>query len=194
LILIAGLASIPGCRQILGFDDVSIVDLSGDAASDGTPVICPATYDVVLDGSTSRYRIITSPAVFRTHHATCNQDLPGATHLVALETAGEVNALGARLATDTATYYVGAVQAPNQAATDVAWSVFTGGPLPSGLWSSGQPDDSPNPGENNEDNLAAIDSTHLLLDAGGTLFYGAVCECDGKAIDPAVASLIPSFP
>jgi len=37
----------------------------------------------------------------------------------------------------------------------------------------------------------AQDSAGNIADVSGSLGYGALCECDGKAIDPNVAPFIP---
>ena len=67
-----------------------------------------------------------------------------------------------------------------------AWSAHS---WPVSIWQSIPNDD--NPGENNEENLGALNTTDLMHDVTGDLPYAAVCECDGRAIDPIVASYIP---
>ena len=189
-----------GCGFAPTVSGATIVDAPA-ADDDAAPTIdvptalCPASYVVTIAASPTRYRVITTGADFNTHHASCNADAPGATHLASFETSAEAMAIqtvlqGVTPPAPADQYYIGAVQEPDQATTDAAWFVFTGAPLPAGLWAPTQPNDD-NPGENNEENLGAINAVDLLHDTTGDILYGAVCECDGQAIDPTVQSYIP---
>jgi len=128
------------------------------------------------------------------HHATCNSDLAGATHLASLDTAAEITELKgaviARAVTPITNHYVGVVQQRDQADLTAGWLVFGGGPLPAMMWSAGQPNDDPAP-ESNDENLGALNLADLLNDTTGDVSYPAICECDGVPIAPTVAGLIP---
>jgi hypothetical protein len=184
------LVVLAGCSFRHGVDQPSPPD-AGDIA-----LQCPSTYDVSIAGSTSRYRIITTEGVFSTLYSACNADLPGSTHLVAFETADEIDAIQAALGTHSpqaasGEYFVGAVQKASQSAPDAGWLVFTGGALPTGCWAPNEPDDS-GTNETNQENLGGISMTDEMHDTNGVIVHGGVCECDGHGVDPAVAALIPA--
>jgi hypothetical protein len=162
-----------------------------------TQLQCPSTYDVTVAASTTHYRVIVAGGDFPTQHADCNDDLPGATHLASPETSDEVFALQAYVAAlsvpaPSSQYYVGVVQQPNSPTADANWFVFTGAAMPTAtnLWGPGQPGDDV-AGENNEENLGAINSADAMHDVTGNFVYGAICECDGLPIDPTIATYIP---
>lgn len=174
-------------------DDVTIGSTADAEIDTVMPVACPASYTLTLASTTTKYRVISTPAAFAPLHAECNGDQPGRTHLASFETATEamqmrdaIVALGNPGGTQ---FYVGAVQKPNQTTTTAGWYVFTGGALDPGLWVSTPNDD--NAGENNEENLGALNTSDLMHDVTGDLAYPAICECDGLAIDPVVAGYIP---
>lgn len=159
----------------------------------GQPVTCPPSYDVTIPSSTSSYRVIDTDGDFVTQRAACSADVPGATHLASLDTAAEIIELRDMLvarAIRTGNHYVGVAQQPNQATTTDGWFTFNGGALPMNMWSAGQPNDDL-AGENNEENLAAINTNDRLNDATGDFAYPAVCECDGVPLDPTVATYLP---
>jgi hypothetical protein len=136
----------------------------------------------------SRYRVIATPTTFAAQHAACNADGPGA-HLASFETADEIYELQrALLVVGAGQYYVGAVQKPNSTSETQGWYVFTGGPLPEAMWGSSNDDHA---GEDNEENLACLNTADLFHDVTGDVPYAAVCECDGRPIDPVVAGYIP---
>jgi hypothetical protein len=184
-----GTASTAGDASAGTDADTSLADASPDGSPDAPLVTCPPAYTLQLDNSTSRYRVIATAAVFATQHADCNNDQTDRTHLASPETAAEIADLRTALfALAAGQYYVGAVQQPNQATPTDGWFVFTGGGLPPGMFGNSNDDQ---PGENNEENLAALNTTDLFHDATGDVAYAAVCECDGLPIDPTVAGFIP---
>jgi hypothetical protein len=180
-----------------GGDEGSDASDGGGDTSDALTALCPIGYDVAI--GTSRYRIINTNAVFRVQHDACRTDTPGTPHLVALDSVAEMNALMPILLmqnpqADLGSYFVGGVQMTNQATPAAGWLLITGEPLPAGLWDipSAQPDDQGGAaGEDNYQNIAALHSADTLHDHIGSTPSGAVCECDGKAIDPTAAALIP---
>jgi hypothetical protein len=151
---------------------------------------CPVAYDLSFGQVPgSRFRYIQTSAPFATHHADCNDDRPGWTHLVAMNTVEEAQAIGAL---NMPSYsYVGAAQAPNQTLTHTGWRLFIGGVAGTG-WSpvGTQPDDSDG-AEDADETLAVVASTGNMHDVSGQTSYRAVCECDGLPIDPVVATYIP---
>jgi hypothetical protein len=170
-------------------------DVAIDASDGSLPAACPPDYLVTISATTTRYKIVTTSGTFAAQLAACKADSPALAHLASLETPGEITGLQAVLAATTppapsSQYYVGAVQQPGQAQVDTGWYVFSGAPLPTGQWANGQPNDD-NPGENDEENVGALNAVDLMHDATGDVVYGAVCECDGHVIDPTVASYLP---
>jgi uncharacterized Zn-binding protein involved in type VI secretion len=154
------------------------------------PANCPIGYsnNTVTASPSSRYRIVGQPAVFGTQQTICAGDHPGWTHLVVLDTQLEATQIETALAGNA--YYVGAIQPPNQQSPDVGWLQFTGEAVPADMWQINQPNDNGDV-ENNEQNFVAADnSTGLLNDVSGTYSYLAVCECDGKPIAPAVITAL----
>jgi hypothetical protein len=154
-----------------------------------TVVDCPLTYDLVT--SHSKYRVIATVQPFNLQHLACIADDRTNTHLASLETEAEMLALRDALApraADLVQYFIGAVQQPNSPLTTDNWFVFSGGPLPPGHFGSSNDD---NPGENNEENLGSLSTVDLIHDVTGDIGYPAVCECDGRPIDPTVASYLP---
>lgn len=163
------------------------------AASDAGPTTsCPETYTVTLPSTGSRYRVTASVGLPADHQAQCAQDLPGATHLVVLDTFTEMNELDAVLQASPAPprdrYYVGAIQRAAQSTLDAGWLLYTGEPVPPELWSTGEPDDL----DDVEDGLEsdAVMALGRLVDVSGTSEYGAVCECDGRMLAPEVSALL----
>ena len=171
------------------------IDAMIDAAPDAFVLACPIDYTIAVTGSTSRYRISSTNASFAQHHASCNDDLPGATHLAVFDSLTELDQITSRLTQVTQPndnrFYVGAVQMTNQATLSAGWLHFTGGAVPATMWQNGQPDDNGDSESDHDQQLAALDSGQRLNDVSGSIQYGAVCECDGKMIDPTAASHIP---
>jgi hypothetical protein len=150
--------------------------------------MCPADYLLTVGSSPgSRYRFIGTGTTFATHHADCNDDHNGWTHLVAIDDAAEADAIG--LFNFTNYSYVGAVQQPGQTELDGNWFIFTGGPV-TAPWADNQPNDANNI-EDGRESLMVIEGDGRLHDVRGLSDYEAVCECDGRPVDPTVATYIP---
>ncbi|HEY5926271.1 MAG TPA: C-type lectin domain-containing protein, partial [Kofleriaceae bacterium] len=142
---------------------VETYDASSDGAVDAetvadapiSGVVCPSSYSTMTTmTSGSRYRVIATPTSFANHHAACNADKPGSTHLASIETEAEMFAVQAALLAIAADqYYIGAVQKPSQATTTAGWFAFTGVSLPAGHFGNANDDD---PGEDNQENLGSI--------------------------------------
>jgi hypothetical protein len=155
------------------------------------PTMCPTGYsnNTVTASPNSRYRVINQGAGFTTHYTTCMNDHPGWTHLVVLDTMMEAMQIHAALSGNS--YYVGAVQPPDQATVGTGWLQLTGEAVPTDLWQESQPNDNGDNNENNEQNLTAVDdSSGLMNDVSGSFQYLGVCECDGKPIAPAAQAAI----
>lgn len=201
-----------GCGRF-GFDPLH--DLSGTSSNDGhltdggvdpdgigdnmdgppggvdAPVMgsC-ASYSAIAGGqSGSTYRVITSAATFWAHHADCNDDNPGSTHLVALETATEGDAVIA--IAGGVSFYAGAVQSAGQADPTDGWRWFTGGPMMFG-WAANEGSDGADDVEDGEEQLFMVAPTRHAIDVTGTAPARAVCECDGRAISGSI--VIPPEP
>lgn len=153
---------------------------------------CPSAYAIV--GQTSRYRVISEGQKAWEHSDDCNDDLPGATHLVALDTDAEVAAIqsvvedSGNLNNNKA--WVGGVQPRMQVAVGLGWLSVTGGPMITTAWEG----DEPNDGGGNEDsgeNFVGYERGRTgLIDfpSGDTL--GGICECDGKPVDAVARAAI----
>lgn len=177
------------------------VDAAIDAAIDAPAVFnpatdCPASYLLALSGQTSRYRILTTSQPVSVHGTDCNDDLPGATHLVALDDAAELTAVmirvnaTANLPGGQGCAYVGGVQLRTQATDLAGWLSITGGPLLA-IWDPGEPNDGGDNVEDSAENFTMLERTRTsLIDVSGTGAFGAICECDGKPVDPAAAAAI----
>jgi hypothetical protein len=172
----------------------AMADAMVDAMADAPLAACPIDYTITVNGSTSRYRISSTNATFAQHHASCNDDLVGKTHLAVFDTLNELDQVTALLTQvvqpNGGRFYVGAVQMPNQLTTSAGWLQFTGGAVPSNMWGMGHPEDNDNSELEHDQQLAALDSGQRMNDVSGDVFYGSVCECDGKTIDPTVAPFI----
>ena len=196
----------PGCRQLFGIDDTSVAG-GGDAppgTADATiadaappdavqfsPEMCPVGYgDTIASVPGSRYRRNNNNVPFAMHHADCNDDAPGWTHLMVPDTLAE--SMTAAGWNPGRIKYVGVVQAPAQLALDAGWFRFSGEPNVI-EWDTFGNEPNDNDGvENGENQLAAILSQGDLFDVGGATDYSAICECDGRGIDPTVAAYIPT--
>jgi hypothetical protein len=209
LILAIGLA---GCQFSLrgtgsdGGGTGDATDATGDGAIDAfDSSVCPPAYTVAI--GSSRYALTATNRMAWTQSDLCNDDLPGSTHLVILETVGEAMQLMAELRLlptqpVASRYWVGAVQDPLAAAVDAGWSTFAGQPLDPALWSNFgvnliEPDDNGDLIENRAEQLAVIDLTvtvGYLVDLSGLGNSGAVCECDGRAIAPLAQAHIDADP
>lgn len=154
------------------------------------PALCPSGYDNNgIDASPqSRYRLISATAPVATQNADCNDDYPGWTHLVVLDSSTEGQQLRDNLTSSP--FYVGAVQDRNQSRTYRGWHQFTGGSVPM-IWQNFQPNDGDN-FENNRENFAAADSSFNghLNDVRGDSNLQAICECDGNPIPADIAATI----
>lgn len=197
--LVVLLAAIAGCGFEHGQLDGVGVDANGGVdASDAeidtvVPVACLETYTITVPSTTTKYRVIETAASFTTQHQACNADQPDQTHLASPETATEATELRDAIVSlgnvGGSQFYIGAVQKPDSGSVTADWYVFTGAALDGALWVSTPNDD--NPGENNEENLGALNTGDLMHDVTGDLPYPAICECDGLPIDPTVAGFIP---
>ncbi len=153
---------------------------------------CPSTYQIV--GQTSRYRVISEGRKAWEHSDDCNDDLSGATHLVALDSDEEVVAIQAvvqntgNLSNNKA--WVGGVQPQMQVAPGLGWLSVTGGSMITTAWAGNEPND----GGGNEDsgeNFVGYERGRTgLIDFPSGDTHGAVCECDGKPLDAAAGAAI----
>lgn len=152
---------------------------------------CPPSYNALLPGPT-RYRLIPTPGAAWAHSDTCAADLPGATHLVVLETMPELVSVSGFV--DTATtagnaVWVGGVQLRTALLPRDGWLRFDGMPLVDG-WASGEPNDNGGT-ENQEEQFVYLErGRRYLADRAGATGNGALCECDGKPVAATAAAAI----
>ncbi len=154
---------------------------------------CPPDY-TTLTGQTSRYRILLGGAKAWEHSDDCNDDLPGRTHLVAIDDAAELDQVQAAVdnegSIDSNKAWLGGVQLRDQISPGVGWLVVTGGPLITTLWDDNEPNDTGGT-EDNGENFVGIERGRTgLVDFESDDEQGAVCECDGKPVDPTAAATI----
>jgi hypothetical protein len=164
-----------------------------DAAVQPDATTCPSSYGLTLSGSQSRYRLIPDGRPAWVQFDACAADLPGATHLVVLDTKPELDAAIALVAAPTTllagnAIWVGAVQQTSATLPADGWlwlddSSVTG-------WGDGEPNDHDKQ-EDRDEQFVRIEKTKLYLqDSSGGTNNSALCECDGKPIAPAAAAAL----
>ena len=157
---------------------------------------CPPDYTLTLTGQTSRYRILLGSGKAWEHSDDCNDDLPGRTHLVAIDDAAELAEVEAAVenegSIDDNKAWVGGVQLRDQVGAGIGWLLVTGGPLITSAWSPGEPNDGGGGNlEDNEENFVGVErGRDGLIDFPTDEDQGAVCECDGKPVDQTAAATI----
>jgi hypothetical protein len=194
---VAWIALVAGC----GFETPAARDVQPDAEPDAAvdaPIdsfadACPSSYNVALPGPT-KYRLILGGAAAWVHSDDCDDDLPGATHLVVLETMVELVSVGALLDTFTGIandrIWIGGVQQRPAALPADNWLGFDGMPLLSG-WTTGEPND--DTVEDGGEQFVRIErSRRYFSDIEGVDPAGALCECDGKSVAPNARAAITS--
>lgn len=155
---------------------------------------CPGSYTAALPGPT-RYRVLIDGHRAWEQSDACNADLPGATHLVILETAAELHAVEDFLETASAgiarnSLWIGGVQRSTATRPDDAWLGFDGAPLPA-LWANNEPQDGGGTENDHREQFAMLEGKHDgLSDLDGNTNSGALCECDGKPLAAEVIGLI----
>lgn len=183
---------------------------SGDPEPDAPPPIdaaidagfdlaqCPASYSTALPGfsGTSRYRLVVQAHEAWEHSDGCARDLPGATHLVVLDSQAEHTAVAALVAASMGiagdAVWIGAVQLRSATRPADGWLWFDGTPLTTG-WTLNEPNDVGNDESDHEEQFVELEKARPTLnDAFGTAGNGALCECDGKPIAMTAAAAIMS--
>ena len=155
---------------------------------------CPPSYNADLPGP-SRYRLIPQGHPAWDQSDACALDLPGATHLVVLDSqdeimrvAGLVNAPPAPIAGSA--IWIGAVQPRTAISPSDGWIWFDGQPLASG-WNTGEPNDGGNGEADHREQFVKLQAGRsYFTDAAGSDNNGALCECDGKPIAQSAADAI----
>lgn len=175
-------------------DAQATIDAASDARAFDPAADCPASYILALPGQASRYRLILAGDDFGDQSTACAAHKPGATHLAALDTIGEIAAVQAvvdvapGLAQSCA--WIGGVQLRGQTGVTTGWLKITGGPL-TPIWDTGEPNDGGDYFENNSENFAFLGrGRRSQIDVPAFPSFGAMCECDGKPIDPAASAAI----
>jgi hypothetical protein len=190
-----------------GATDATLV--GSDAPIDPPPsVTCPTGYNHQLGygGTVRKYRLLTSGKSFWEHHSNCLDDQIGSTHLAVINSTTELAELIKHVKAQAtqpanARYYVGLVQASPMNQPNQGWIGLDGKSPPSGIWESAPGNEQPNDGVDNdelnhEEQLAWIDvdDSTGVVDAPGPTTYGAICECDGVAVDATATQYINDDP
>jgi hypothetical protein len=188
---VAWVALVAGC----GFQS-NVPDVGGTGAeipgSGFDYALCPASYNVQLPGP-SRYRLLPAGHPAWEQSDTCNQDLPGATHLVVLETLPELLSVSAFVdnpVTITAAnaVWIGGVQLRSAVLPGDGWLSFDGTSLID-AWKPGEPNDG-TVEDHGEQFVFLERGQRYLADKPGTTSSGALCECDGKPVAATAAAAI----
>ncbi len=187
---VAVLVLATGCRQLLGFEELAepsagdapiVEDGSGtDGASSDTPLadaalVCPASYTIVIDGSASRYRHVTSSSItWLNANTDCVND-GTTTHLIVLT--DDIERAAIEALTDGPVRWIGL---SNRAAIEtyvpvtdeqVSYPPASGTP-----WAPGEPSFT-------ETRCVALAAGALItLSCGNGRNF--ICECDAFADDP----------
>jgi hypothetical protein len=166
-------------------DDDRCAAASGDAATDANvdavrALRCPASYDVTVDGQTSKYRVVDSPDDWLSAAADCADDGEADmanTHLVVLSTAAELAALDPVISGER---HVGHSDLITEGTfipvTDevIDFSALETGASPP--WAPDEP--------NGTGNCVMLGDANTLYDRSCTDFdLGYVCECDAYPND-----------
>jgi hypothetical protein len=154
---------------------------------------CPATYHADLPGP-SRYRFIPAGQPAWVQIDACAADMPGATHLVVLESQPEIASVAALVAAPPMpitgnAVWIGGVQQRNATVPAGGWLRFDGEALTLG-WSSGEPNDRGMTEDRQEQFVKLENHRTYLVDAQGSDNYSALCECDGKPTAQAASDAI----
>jgi hypothetical protein len=180
-------------------DDASIDALSFDAPGFNVASDCPQSYNAELPGP-SKYRWILTGGSVGTQIDTCNNDLPGRTHLVVFDSMAEivsVSMLLDNLPDETVAnnqIFVGGVQQAGALLPTDNWIGFDDQALLTGTWANGEPNDN-NQGEADhaEQFLMMEHNKHYFSDGAKTNTSGALCECDGNAVGTLATAAINAY-
>ena len=194
----AWIVLIAGCGFKSQAGQIDAAPPEHDAAGPDASTLCPASYDVTLPGP-SRYRLIKSAGRAWEQSDACVADMPGATHLVVIDTAQEladvttfVSTLEVGVSNDA--FWIGTVQLNTAANPDEGWLGFDGTPMFNG-WGGSEPNDGSDTSESNHEEQfvrMAKAATFFIDDKGGNK-NGGLCECDGKPLAATVAAAIDSY-
>ena len=179
--------ALAGCDDLFNLEHIDRVDGGSDAAGFDLSK-CPSTYNLVLIDS-SRYRVLTAPDRAWVQSDLCNADSAGFTHVAVLETSVEAVAAQAELdKLQQFRWWIGAVQDRSAVNPGDGWIWLTGEPLMSGWDAPVEPDDADMIELDHLEQFAVIQQGHVgLIDIAGHDIYTAICECDGRAVDPEAA-------
>jgi hypothetical protein len=191
---VAWIALVAGCGFQSPVADPSMGGTAGAPPDSGFDyATCPASYNVPLPGPT-RYRLIATGRAAWDHSDACNADLPGATHLVVLETMPELLSVSGFVTTNAPTIagnsiWVGGVQLRTALLPRDGWLGFDGAPLID-MWDSGEPNDGGGTETDHSEQFVFLENARLLADRPGNTNLGALCECDGKPVAAIAAAAI----
>jgi hypothetical protein len=160
--------------------------------------LCPESYNATLPGP-SRYRLISASGSASNQIDACDQDLPGATHLVILETMPEFTSVKgfvdgfADNAIAHNAVWIGGVQQRSALLPGQGWLGFDGAPLLV-AWDpdTHEPNDGGGLEDRGEQFVFYEHNRKGLADVPGNMNSGALCECDGKPITASAMAAIDS--
>jgi hypothetical protein len=185
-----GIILIAGC----GFHSPAGTSTDPDAGGS----MCPVSYSLKIH-EPSRYRVINNGHPAWEQSDACNQDTQGATHLAVIETPEELTNVKTLLMTlgpslDGGGIWIGAVQRMSATSPGDGWLGFDGENLFNG-WGGSEPSDGSDNDENDHSEQFVVmeKGAAYFIDISGNSTFGALCECDGKPIAPAVAALVDSY-
>jgi hypothetical protein len=182
------------------YGGVCVGEENGIDAAVFDPTTCPATYNVMIASSSSRYFVRTATTSFWMHHAGCKTDLTGATHLMLPDSTTEISEVVAatmNMAVGSNEFFVGAAQNIAAAtAANTGWTRVDGNALDPSFWMPNEPNDGDGNEANHAENIASINRSAAMLNdtVGATATSPAICECDGKAVPPSVDSILAGDP
>jgi hypothetical protein len=188
---VAWIALLAGC----GFQGPAFAGETESAADAGGGLArCPGGYSASLPGPT-RYRLIPDGHPAWTQSDACAADLPGATHLVVLNTVAEVSAVAALVSAPPIAIagnavWVGGVQAMTAMQPRDAWLGLDGGPLLD-AWGGNEPNDRGDGEADHDEQFVKVERNKpYLTDTAGSENIAALCECDGAPIAASAAAAI----
>ena len=187
---VAWICLITGC----GFQAELDPEHPTTAAPEGAAV-CPPGYDITNLTGGSHYRLITDGHPAWEQSDACAADMPGATHLVVLDSQDELMRVAMLVNTPPMpitnnAIWIGAVQLRSATRPTDGWIRFDDEPLASG-WNTGEPNDSNNSETDHREQFVKLQAGRTYFtDSAGSDGYGALCECDGKPIAQDAAQSI----
>ena len=186
---VALLVALTGCDYLFNIDRLPTSNADAGAPdSDAFDLsVCPGAYNEPLFPG-SRYRISRGGEAWA-HNEVCNSDAPGITHLAVIDSPDELAAFQARLDQGDMIWYLGAIQSRDALTASHNWRWITGEPVGAPPWAPNEPNDADDVEADHSEQHAIMWSTRTGLIDFHITTLDALCECDGRAVDPTVSAL-----